>query len=136
MSLPLGCAHQLPRTSPAISPTSERSPGDGVSVHVLCRTPADHPHRLGRVEAHLSKLQFDFESGILLIVPKQSYSGHVDVTTQDDGQARVLITDALKTVRGGCWGMFPSDCRSAARRGHAPDAPSDTIGFRVVLVVG
>ena len=20
-------------------------PGDGVSVHVLCRTPADHPHR-------------------------------------------------------------------------------------------
>jgi formylglycine-generating enzyme required for sulfatase activity len=42
----------------------------------------------------------------------------------------------LRTVRGGCWGMLPSDCRSAARRGHAPDSPSDTIGFRVVMVVG
>lgn len=42
----------------------------------------------------------------------------------------------LKTVRGGCWGMFASDCRSAARRGHAPDAVADTIGFRVVMVVG
>jgi formylglycine-generating enzyme required for sulfatase activity len=42
----------------------------------------------------------------------------------------------LKTVRGGCWGMFPTDCRSGSRRGHAPDAHSDTIGFRVVMVVG
>ena len=42
----------------------------------------------------------------------------------------------LRTVRGGCWAMLASDCRSAARRGHAPDAPSDTIGFRVVLVIG
>jgi formylglycine-generating enzyme required for sulfatase activity len=42
----------------------------------------------------------------------------------------------LRTVRGGCWGMLASDCRSAARRGHAPDAASDTIGFRVVMVVG
>lgn len=41
----------------------------------------------------------------------------------------------LKTVRGGCWGMFATDCRSAARRGHAPDSPTDTIGFRVVMVV-
>lgn len=43
---------------------------------------------------------------------------------------------SLKTVRGGCWAMLAADCRSAARRGHDPDAPSDTIGFRVVLVVG
>ncbi|HVL12361.1 MAG TPA: SUMF1/EgtB/PvdO family nonheme iron enzyme [Gemmata sp.] len=42
----------------------------------------------------------------------------------------------LRTVRGGCWGMLAPDCRSAARRGHAPDSPSDTIGFRVVMVVG
>ena len=28
----------------------------------------------------------------------------------------------LRTVRGGCWAMLASDCRSAARRGHAPDA--------------
>jgi hypothetical protein len=32
--------------------------------------------------------------------------------------------------------MLAPDCRSAARRGHAPDSPSDTIGFRVVMVVG
>ena len=42
----------------------------------------------------------------------------------------------LRVVRGGCWGMFASDCRSASRRGHAPDSPSDTIGFRVLLVAG
>jgi formylglycine-generating enzyme required for sulfatase activity len=42
----------------------------------------------------------------------------------------------LRGVRGGCWGMFASDCRCASRRGHAPDSPSDTIGFRVVMVVG
>ncbi|MCI0702289.1 MAG: SUMF1/EgtB/PvdO family nonheme iron enzyme [Planctomycetia bacterium] len=42
----------------------------------------------------------------------------------------------LKVVRGGCWGMFPNDCRSAARRGQAPDTSSDTVGFRVVMDVG
>ncbi|HJZ56820.1 MAG TPA: SUMF1/EgtB/PvdO family nonheme iron enzyme [Gemmataceae bacterium] len=42
----------------------------------------------------------------------------------------------LKVVRGGCWAMLPADCRSAARRGHDPRAPSDTIGFRVIMVVG
>jgi len=41
----------------------------------------------------------------------------------------------LKVVRGGCWGMYAVDCRSAARRGHAFDSGSDTIGFRVVMVV-
>jgi formylglycine-generating enzyme required for sulfatase activity len=42
----------------------------------------------------------------------------------------------LRVVRGGCYAMLPIDCRSAARRGHAPDAPSETIGFRVVMEVG
>jgi formylglycine-generating enzyme required for sulfatase activity len=42
----------------------------------------------------------------------------------------------LKVVRGGCWTAFASDCRSAARRGHAPNSPNNTVGFRVVLVVG
>jgi formylglycine-generating enzyme required for sulfatase activity len=42
----------------------------------------------------------------------------------------------LKCVRGGCWGMYAADCRSAARRGHAPEAATDTIGFRIVMVVG
>ena len=42
----------------------------------------------------------------------------------------------LKTVRGGCWGMYAADCRSAARRGQAPDSHADTVGFRVVMVVG
>jgi len=42
----------------------------------------------------------------------------------------------LRVVRGGCYGMLPIDCRSAARRGHAPDSASETIGFRVVMEVG
>ncbi len=42
----------------------------------------------------------------------------------------------LKVTRGGCWVMFPNDCRSAARRPHAPDSPSNAIGFRIVLVSG
>ena len=37
---------------------------------------------------------------------------------------------------GGFYGMLPIDCRSAARRGHAPDSPSETIGFRVIMDVG
>jgi formylglycine-generating enzyme required for sulfatase activity len=41
-----------------------------------------------------------------------------------------------RVVRGGCWAGPAADCRSAARRGHTPDAPSDTIGFRVLLVAG
>lgn len=42
----------------------------------------------------------------------------------------------LRCVRGGCYGMLPIDCRSAARRGHAPDSASETIGFRVIMDVG
>ena len=42
----------------------------------------------------------------------------------------------LRCVRGGCYGMPPLDCRSAARRGHAPDSASETIGFRVIMDVG
>jgi formylglycine-generating enzyme required for sulfatase activity len=42
----------------------------------------------------------------------------------------------LKVVRGGGWSSQAADCRSAARRGHDPKAPSDTIGFRVIMVVG
>jgi len=45
-------------------------------------------------------------------------------------------TGTLKVVRGGCFTMFGSDCRSAARRGHSPTGPSNTVGFRVVLEVG
>jgi formylglycine-generating enzyme required for sulfatase activity len=41
----------------------------------------------------------------------------------------------LKVARGGCWGMLPADCRSAARRPYPPDTHSDTIGFRLVMVV-
>jgi formylglycine-generating enzyme required for sulfatase activity len=41
----------------------------------------------------------------------------------------------LKVVRGGCFTAFANDCRSAARRGHAPTSPSNTTGFRVVLMV-
>ena len=41
----------------------------------------------------------------------------------------------MRVVRGGCFTAFSSDCRSAARRGHPPAAPHNTVGFRVVLVV-
>jgi formylglycine-generating enzyme required for sulfatase activity len=41
----------------------------------------------------------------------------------------------LKVVRGGCWTAFGNDCRSAARRGHDPKSPTNTIGFRVVMAV-
>ncbi len=41
----------------------------------------------------------------------------------------------LRVVRGGCYAMLPIDCRCAARRGHAPDSASETIGFRVVMEV-
>jgi formylglycine-generating enzyme required for sulfatase activity len=39
----------------------------------------------------------------------------------------------LKVVRGGCYSMFATECRSAARRGHDPASAAETIGFRVVL---
>jgi formylglycine-generating enzyme required for sulfatase activity len=42
----------------------------------------------------------------------------------------------MRVVRGGCWALPAIECRSAARRGHAPDSPSETIGFRVVMEVG
>ena len=42
---------------------------------------------------------------------------------------------ALKVIRGGCWTSFGSDCRSASRKPHAPDSPSNAIGFRVVMTV-
>lgn len=42
---------------------------------------------------------------------------------------------ALKVARGGAWGMLPSDARSAARRPYAPDTRSDSLGFRIVMVV-
>jgi formylglycine-generating enzyme required for sulfatase activity len=42
----------------------------------------------------------------------------------------------LRVVRGGCYAMLPIELRCAARRGHAPDSSSETIGFRVVMEVG
>jgi predicted metal-dependent enzyme (double-stranded beta helix superfamily) len=35
----------LPSTGEAWHRVRNPGPGDGVSIHVLCRTPADHPHR-------------------------------------------------------------------------------------------
>ena len=46
------------------------------------------------------------------------------------------LTGTMKVVRGGCFTMFGSDCRSAARRQHSPTGASNTVGFRVVLEVG
>ncbi len=44
-------------------------------------------------------------------------------------------TGTLRVIRGGSWESPARDCRSAARQGHMPDAATETIGFRVVLVV-
>jgi formylglycine-generating enzyme required for sulfatase activity len=41
----------------------------------------------------------------------------------------------LRVVRGGSWSLAAVECRSAARRGRAPELPSDAVGFRVVMEV-
>ena len=41
----------------------------------------------------------------------------------------------LRVVRGGCFSMIASDCRSAARRPQDPGSSVETVGFRVVLEV-
>jgi formylglycine-generating enzyme required for sulfatase activity len=38
----------------------------------------------------------------------------------------------LKMLRGGSWGSYPGDCRSASRYNHYLDNDDDNIGFRVV----
>jgi formylglycine-generating enzyme required for sulfatase activity len=43
---------------------------------------------------------------------------------------------STKVVRGGCWAMFGTDCRCGSRRNHGPEKGTETIGFRVVMVVG
>jgi formylglycine-generating enzyme required for sulfatase activity len=43
-------------------------------------------------------------------------------------------TGEVKVVRGGCWASPANDCRSAARKSQHPDKPTNTIGFRVVLM--
>jgi len=40
-----------------------------------------------------------------------------------------------RVTRGGCWLMFASECRSAARRPQPSAQHADTIGFRVVMQV-
>ena len=45
------------------------------------------------------------------------------------------LTGTMRVVRGGCFTMFGNDCRSAARRNHAPNSASNTVGFRVVLEI-
>jgi formylglycine-generating enzyme required for sulfatase activity len=38
-----------------------------------------------------------------------------------------------RVIRGGCWGNPPAACRSAARKGFAPDSRNPYRGFRVVV---
>ncbi len=42
----------------------------------------------------------------------------------------------MRVARGGAWSMLPTDARSAARRAYPPETHSDSIGFRVVMVIG
>jgi formylglycine-generating enzyme required for sulfatase activity len=38
-----------------------------------------------------------------------------------------------RVTRGGCWMMFSTECRSAARRPYPPNHTANTLGFRVVM---
>jgi uncharacterized RDD family membrane protein YckC len=40
----------------------------------------------------------------------------------------------LRVFRGGSWSLAPSDCRSAFRYGHNPNARGNDLGFRVAAV--
>jgi formylglycine-generating enzyme required for sulfatase activity len=44
------------------------------------------------------------------------------------------VGGTLKIARGGSWADPGSLCRSAARRALNPDRPSNTVGFRVVMI--
>jgi formylglycine-generating enzyme required for sulfatase activity len=39
-----------------------------------------------------------------------------------------------RVLRGGCWGIFPAACRSAARTRNTPEAREAFVGFRIVCV--
>ncbi len=41
----------------------------------------------------------------------------------------------LRVSRGGCWRMYPPECRSAARRPYPPNHASNTVGFRVAMQI-
>lgn len=42
-------------------------------------------------------------------------------------------TGNLRVLRGGCWHVYPGDCRSAYRFGLQPEIRADRAGFRVVV---
>jgi len=41
-----------------------------------------------------------------------------------------------RVMRGGAWGVFGADCRSAVRLGRRPNNPAPTVGFRLVCTQG
>lgn len=54
-----------------------------------------------------------------------------------DGSAWIEGGDSSgRVLRGGSWGYFPEDCRSAYRHRHCTDARYNDVGFRVVCCSG
>jgi formylglycine-generating enzyme required for sulfatase activity len=52
-----------------------------------------------------------------------------------DGSANVSRGDSrFRVLRGGSWGLFGFDCRSAGRLRSAPDGRSSSVGLRLVAV--
>lgn len=52
------------------------------------------------VQAHLSKLQFNFKSGVTVIAPTEGFDDHVSVEELDGGLTRLAVTDTLDDVHG------------------------------------
>jgi len=52
-----------------------------------------------------------------------------------DGSSWEIVEGSSWVLRGGCCNRYARDCRSAARRGGAPDSRSYALGFRLLRVL-
>jgi len=82
------------------------------------------PNKFGLLDMHGNVLEWvaDWYSA-------SAYSDAVKADPQGPDQG------TLRVCRGGCWKMFPPECRSAARRPHPPSHAANTLGFRVLMQV-
>jgi formylglycine-generating enzyme required for sulfatase activity len=61
----------------------------------------------------------------------QDHYGSYDQTPRDGNALLTYHKKARRIVRGGCWGYFPRNCRSASRYDFTPDIADSSVGFRV-----
>jgi formylglycine-generating enzyme required for sulfatase activity len=52
----------------------------------------------------------------------------------EDGSAWLLEEGKQRLLRGGSWGSYPRNCRSAGRDRSRPVGADGTVGFRVVCL--